>query len=164
MIFFYAYVNADKDTNIDIKFIPKNCMGTFIDSANHTTGFEMLLDMCQSGDIVRLPSLKMLGSSLNDVTEKIEKLKQKRIVLETGDFGLINTAFAKYVIDSIQEIRKEETEITHVGRPKIVKPDNYDEVVNRYRRKEIKSVEAAQQLGVARSTFMRWLREEAENV
>lgn len=49
----------------------------------------------------------------------------------------------------------------YLGRPVIAKPDNYDEVMVRWKAKEISSVEARKLLGgVKKNTFYRWVKEE----
>ena len=161
MIYFYVYVNAN-DLNVDMRFIPRNCKGTFIDSANHNTGFETLMETCHPGDIIRTPSVSKLGKDAKDTFRKIKVLSEKHITLETADFGLINTSAANYLFSQFQYIQKRDAEPGHAGRPKKAKPENYQDVLSSYFRKEINSSDAAAELGVARSTFMRWVKEETK--
>lgn len=46
----------------------------------------------------------------------------------------------------------------HMGRPKYVLPDNFNEVVIRYNNKEITNVEAANLLNMKRGTFLKYAK------
>ena len=45
------------------------------------------------------------------------------------------------------------------GRPKVEKPNNWDEVIKRWEAGEIKAVEAMEELGLKKATFYRKLKE-----
>ena len=45
------------------------------------------------------------------------------------------------------------------GRPKSVLPPNTDDILDKYKNKELSNIEAANQLGVSRGTFFRLLKE-----
>ena len=44
------------------------------------------------------------------------------------------------------------------GRPKVKLPDNKDEIIDKYKRKEITNKEASKILGISRGTFFRILK------
>lgn len=44
----------------------------------------------------------------------------------------------------------------HLGRPKFVLPDNFEEIVNKYKAKEITNINAAKLLNMNRSTFLKY--------
>ena len=46
----------------------------------------------------------------------------------------------------------------HMGRPKYVLPDNFNEVANKYLNKELTSNEAAESLSMAKSTFLKYVK------
>ena len=46
-----------------------------------------------------------------------------------------------------------------MGRPRYVLPDNFNEVANLYINREITSNEAAQKLNMARSTFLKYVKQ-----
>lgn len=48
----------------------------------------------------------------------------------------------------------------HLGRPKAVKPDNWEEVTQRWRAGEITAVEAMKQTGLKRGTFYAFVKQE----
>ena len=48
----------------------------------------------------------------------------------------------------------------HLGRPKVVKPDNWEEVTQRWRAGEITATEAMRQTGLKRGTFYAFAKQE----
>ena len=44
----------------------------------------------------------------------------------------------------------------HLGRPKMILPDNFEEIVCKYKRKELTNVEAAKFLKMSRGTFLKY--------
>ena len=46
------------------------------------------------------------------------------------------------------------------GRKKLVRPENYNSIKVMYQKKELSARQAAKELGIGHSTFLRWLREE----
>ncbi|NMA05030.1 MAG: recombinase family protein [Acholeplasmataceae bacterium] len=46
----------------------------------------------------------------------------------------------------------------HMGRPKYVLPDNFNEVANKYLNKELTSNEAAESLSMTKSTFLKYVK------
>ena len=46
-----------------------------------------------------------------------------------------------------------------VGRPKLVKPSNFDEVFNKWINKEITAKEAQKQLNISNASFYRWVKQ-----
>ena len=46
----------------------------------------------------------------------------------------------------------------HLGRPRMVLPDNFNDMVKKYRNKEITNYEAAKKLNMSRGTFLKYAK------
>ena len=49
-----------------------------------------------------------------------------------------------------------------MGRPRLILPDNFNEIVVKYYNKEITNIDAAKQLNMARTTFLKYAKEYKE--
>ena len=47
----------------------------------------------------------------------------------------------------------------HLGRPKLIKPENWNEVYKAWKENEITARQAMRQLGVSKNIFYKWIKE-----
>ena len=123
-----------------------------------------LRDLSDKG--VRVMILE-IPTTLQDVSKMYNSLA--RMILETINNMLIElyAALAQAEIEKKEKRQKEGIEAKKArgewesyGRPRIQKPENWDEVIERWRRGEITAVEAQKQLGLKKTTFYRLKKKE----
>lgn len=129
-------------------------------------------------------SLDRLSRNKTDIKNELQYFKDNNIRLKVIDlpttmmdlpegqewvFDMVNNILIE-VLGTIAEqeretIRKRQREGIdaakakgkHLGRPQAVKPDNWDEVISKWRSKDITALEAYKILGVSKSVFYRWV-------
>ena len=142
----------------------------------------------RKGDTLYVVSLDRLSRNKKNITSEIKWFQEKGIDLRILDLPTTMADFPEeqkwikeMIINILIEVLgsfAEQERITirkrqqagieaakkkgkYLGRPVIAKPDNYDEVMVRWKAKEISSVEARKLLGgVKKNTFYRWVKEE----
>lgn len=140
--------------------------------------------MLRSGDTLVVKSLDRLSRNKTDIKNELQYFKDNNIRLKVIDlpttmmdlpegqewvFDMVNNILIE-VLGTIAEqeretIRKRQREGIdaakakgkHLGRPQAVKPDNWDEVISKWRSKDITALEAYKILGVSKSVFYRWV-------
>lgn len=139
--------------------------------------------MLRSGDTLIVKSLDRLSRNKNDIKNELKYFKDNNIRLKVIDlpttmmdlpvgqewvFDMVNNILIE-VLGTIAEqerqtIRKRQREGIdaakakgkHLGRPKAVKPANWDEVVSEWKNSKITARQAYTMLGVSKSVFYRW--------
>lgn len=142
--------------------------------------------MLRSGDTLVIKSLDRLSRNKTDIKNELQYFKDNNIRLKVIDlpttmmdlpkgqewvFEMVNNILIE-VLGTIAEqeretIRKRQREGIdaakakgkHLGRPSAVKPDNYNEILARWRAKEITARCAMKLLGVSKSVFYRWAQQ-----
>ncbi len=142
--------------------------------------------MLRNGDTLVIKSLDRLSRNKADIRNELQYFKDNNIRLKVIDlpttmmdlpkgqewvFDMVNNILIE-VLGTIAEqeritIRSRQREGIdaarkngkHLGRPKTVKPDNWDEVYNQWKSKNITAREAMKQLGVSKNIFYRWILE-----
>ena len=136
--------------------------------------------LLRSGDTLVVKSLDRLSRSKADIKNELQYFKDNGIRLKVLDLPTTMIDYPvgqEWVLDMINNIlvevlssiAQQERETIHqrqaegiaaarakgkhLGRPKAVKPDNWDAVIARWRAGEITAVEAMRQTGVKRGTF-----------
>lgn len=140
----------------------------------------------RSGDTLYVVSLDRLSRNKLDILSEVRWFREKEIDLKILDLPttmvdfppeqawikeMINNILME-VLGSISEqerltIRKRQREGIdaakkrgqHMGRPAILKPDNYEEVITQWKNGKITAVSAMKMLGVKRNTFYRWVKD-----
>ncbi len=145
------------------------------------TGYQALKNtLLRNGDTLVIKSLDRLSRNKNDIRNELQYFKDNGIRLKVIDlpttmldlpdgqnwvFEMVNNILIE-VLGTIAEqerltIRKRQREGIdtaklngkHLGRPKIRKPDNWQEVFNLWQQKRITATTAMAQLGLKRSAF-----------
>ncbi len=148
-------------------------------------GYQALKNaMLRSGDTLVVKSLDRLSRNKADIKNELQYFKDNNIRLKVIDlpttmmdlpegqewvFEMVNNILIE-VLGTIAEqeresIRKRQREGIdaakikgkHLGRPKAVKPSDWDEVVEKWKRKEITARQAYTTLGVSKSSFYRMI-------
>lgn len=147
--------------------------------------YRRLVGKLRAGDLLVVPSIDRLGRNYEEILSQWRMLTKERnvdiVVLDmplldtrkenkdlTGVFiGDLVLQILSYVAQcerekihqrQIEGIRAAHMRGVKFGRPRIKKPENFNEVAMRWRNKEISSRAAAAQLGVAQQTFLRWAK------
>jgi DNA invertase Pin-like site-specific DNA recombinase len=168
-------LEALKSKNIDKWFIEKV-------SAKDTNRPELkaMIEFARQGDTVYIHSFDRLARSTRDLLDIVEKMQAKGINLvsnkesidtstATGELMLTMIgAIAQFERANLLERQKEGIAIAKAegkfkGRKEIGYPDNWKEIYNQWKVREIKGNEAMEQLGLKRNTFYKLVKEyEAE--
>lgn len=148
-------------------------------------GYHCLLRTIQEGDVLIIPSIERLGATYDEVIAQWQLLTRTRGVrVVVLDIPLLDTRitssqikddfiaelalqFLAYVAtrerESIRQRQREgilaaKERGVRFGRPPKPIPPQFDALLAQWKNKGISSRKAAQQLGVAQETFLRWAR------
>lgn len=144
-------------------------------------GYQALKNtILRNGDTLIIKSLDRLSRNKADIKKELQYYKDNNIRLKIIDlpttmtelpegqewvFDMVNNilievlgAIAEQERETIRKRQREGIDAAkakgkHLGRPKFVKPDNWNEVLLRWRKKEITARQAQKELGVSKSTF-----------
>lgn len=151
------------------------------------TGYQALkTTMLRSGDTLIVKSLDRLSRNKSDIKNELQYFKDNNIRLKVIDlpttmmdlpkgqewvFEMVNNILIE-VLGTIAEqerqtIRQRQREGIdaakakgkHLGRPKLVLPDNWDEVFSLWKEKKLTARQAMKMLGVSKNIFYRWVKE-----
>ncbi len=147
------------------------------------TNYKLLKSSLRKGDLLIVKSIDRLGRNYDmiinewkDITKVIEAdifvIDFPLLDTRTDDKNLVGKFISDIVLQVLsfvaqnerENIRKRQAEGikiakakgVHMGRPKYKLPDNFEEVVNMFHRKEITNVNAAKLLNMARGTFLKY--------
>ena len=145
--------------------------------------YQRLLRLMAEGDVLVVTSIDRLGRNYKEILEQWQDLTRVRgvdiVVLDmplASDRDLTGTLIADIVLQLLSYVAQVERENIRqrqaegiaaarargmrFGRPPIARPEAYRGIRQRVSRGELTHVRAAQELGVSRSTFEKWLRED----
>lgn len=152
--------------------------------------YQALKQCLRKGDLLYIHSLDRLGRNRQAVNEEWRELtKEIGVDIKVLDMSLLDTTLYKDTLGSFvsdlalqiigynaekeyEDIKKSQREGIEAakkygtktgrpfGRPKVKKPDNFDEVVNRWKNKEITAVAAMKELGLSKPTFYKMIKED----
>jgi DNA invertase Pin-like site-specific DNA recombinase len=172
-------VKALKGTGI----APKNI---FVDNPGEKEKFHLLKDSMSQGDVLVVNNLSQLGYTYNEILKTwVALTKEHDAHIRVLDMDLLDTTIKRkglpesfvsdlflQVITFISEqerayIKRKQAEGMalakergkHLGRPSIPKPENFNEMYDRWRSGEISAIEAMILMGLKRSTFERFVKE-----
>ena len=134
-----------------------------------------VLSFVREGDTLIIHSFDRLARSTIDLLNITEELRKKGVGLvslkesidTTGASGkLILTIFAGLAEFERATIRERQREGIasakkrgqHLGRPKVLKPSNWEQVVTKWKAKEITATAARKELKLTKATFYRLLK------
>ena len=149
------------------------------------TNYQRLIKKIKKDDLLIIKSIDRLGRNYTMIMEEWQKITKKiganilvldMPILDTRQHpeNLIGRFIADIVLQllsfvaeneriNIKERQKEGIRIAKekgvkFGRPKVKLPNNKDEIIEKYKRKEITNKEASKILGISRGTFFRILK------
>jgi DNA invertase Pin-like site-specific DNA recombinase len=145
------------------------------------TGYQALKNtLLRSGDILVIKSLDRLSRNKSDIKNELQYFKDNNIRLKVIDlpttmmelppgqdwiFDMVNNilievlgTIAEHERQTIRERQREGIDAAklkgkHLGRPRFVKPDNWDEVIQRWKAGKITARQAQKELGVSKTSF-----------
>lgn len=154
------------------------------------TGYNALKNaILRAGDTLVIKSLDRLSRSKTDIKNELKYFKDNNIRLKVADLPTTMIDLAdeqSWVIDMVNNIMIEvlssiaeqeyytihqrqsegiaaaKAKGKHLGRPKLIKPDNWDSVISEYKENRITAKEAMTRLNLKRSSFYKLLKSENE--
>jgi DNA invertase Pin-like site-specific DNA recombinase len=166
-------VEALKSHSIDKWFIDK-ASGKNTDRPQ----FKLMLDYIREGDTVYIEDFSRLSRSVSDLLNIVNQLQDKRVGLvslkERIDsttpqgrlmltmIGAINEFERANILERQAEgIALAKQKGVYKGRKRIAKPENWQDVYARWKRREITGMQAMQELDLKRNTFYNFVRLES---
>ena len=150
--------------------------------------YKAMVDGLREGDTVIISSIDRLGRNYDSIMEQWRIItKEIGAHIKVLDMPLLDTAIAPESLDSRfiadlvlqilsyvankerENIRKRQADGIalakskgkHIGRPKAIKPDNWNEVYAEWKAERITAVKAMELLGLKPNTFYKFVSEEA---
>lgn len=147
--------------------------------------YQRMLRRLKTGDVLYVKSIDRLGRNYDEIIEQWRRITKEKgadiVVLDMPlldtrrDKDLLGTFIADLVLQVLsftaqnerENIRQRQAEGiaaamekgVKFGRPKIPKPENFNEIYAQWRSKKINSRQSAYFLGVSQYTFLRWTKE-----
>lgn len=163
---------------------PVICTGgvfTECGSNPNQSAFRCLLKVLKPGDSLVIPSLSVFGSSLQQICGKWNEVERKDVTIRILDFpeGITELdttglgSLFNYTSEAIQTQLRMNQQVgyeqakkagKHMGRKPMQIPKDFETLQRQYRSGEISAREAAIQLNVSVTTFLRWSRNDESNV
>jgi len=167
-------VEALKKHDIDKWFIEKV-------SAKDTKRpqFQLMLDYVREGDTIYIHDFSRLARSTKDLLDTIEKLKIRKVHLSSNkdkfDTSTANGMLMLTMLSAIYEFERAnmlerqregialaKQKGIYKGRKKIKYPENWNEVYNKYKTRELTANKAMEQMNLKRNTFYNLVKEYEE--
>lgn len=149
-------------------------------------GYQRLLRKLKTGDTIVIKSIDRLGRNYDEILEQWRFLtKQKQVDIIVLDMPLLNTkqgkdltgvVIADIVLQLLSYVAQTEREFNRqrqaegiaaaksrgvqFGRRRIDRPEMYPEIKKAWEAGELTAGQAADALGVSRTTFFKWVRSE----
>lgn len=149
-------------------------------------GYQRLLRKLKTGDTIVIKSIDRLGRNYDEILEQWRLLtKQKQVDIIVLDMPLLNTkqgkdltgvVIADIVMQLLSYVAQTEREFlqqrqaegiaaaksrgVQFGRRRIDRPEMYPEIKKAWEAGELTAGQAADALGVSRTTFFKWVRSE----
>lgn len=154
-------------------------------------GYQALKNtLLRSGDTLYIKSLDRLARNKKDIKDELQYFKDNNIRVRVIDlpttmmdlpkgqewvFDMVNNILIE-VLGTIAEQERLTTRTRqreginaarnkgkHLGRPRIVKPDNWDEVYKAWKSGQITAREAMRLLGVGKNVFYKWVSQRIQH-
>lgn len=153
------------------------CQGQiFLDQAGDekTPAFQELLETLNEGDSVTIPSMSCLGSSLSQMSARWQLLTDRDVDVSVLDFPELKTRdgyFSRimgYLLGTEREMRRQKQTLgiararttgVRLGRKPKEIPEEFEEIRQQYMAGRFSARQAAAELDVSHTTFLRWCRQ-----
>ena len=147
--------------------------------------YQIMKEKLKKNDLLIIKSIDRLGRNYDMIIKEWSNLtKDIECDIVVIDFPLLDTRVdnenlvGKFISDIVlqvlsfvaqnerENIRQRQAEGIkiakekgiHLGRPRMVLPDNFNDMVKKYRNKEITNYEAAKKLNMSRGTFLKYAK------
>ena len=151
--------------------------------------YQIMKKKLRQNDLLIIKSIDRLGRNYEMIIKEWQELtKEINCDIVVIDFPLLDTRVdaenlvGKFISDIVlqvlsfvaqnerENIRQRQAEGIriakekgiHMGRPRLILPDNFNDIVVKYYNKEITNTDAAKQLNMARTTFLKYAKEYKE--
>ena len=151
--------------------------------------YQRLLRRLRKGDVLVIKSIDRLGRNYAEILAQWRALTQERgVAIVVLDMPLLDTRNARgdltgtFIADVVlqllsyvaqverENIRQRQAEGiaaarergARFGRPRIERPEHYEEVKGEFCQHKITAAQAGEKLGVCRATFEKWLRHDRD--
>jgi len=151
-------------------------------------GYKRLLRQMREGDTLVIKSIDRLGRNYEEILEQWRYLtKKKKVAIVVLDMPLLDTRqgrdltgtlIADIVLQLLSYVAQTEREFIRqrqaegieaakargvkFGRSAMEKPENYPVFIQMWMEQKISARQAARELGVSHTTFLKWAKEEKE--
>ena len=149
--------------------------------------YQRMLNAVRRGDLIIIPSIDRLGRNYTEIQEQWRYIiNELGADIQVLDMPLLDTRTEKDSIDSrfvadlvlqilsyvaakerenirarqAQGIANAKAKGVPIGRPKAIRPENWDEIYQKWVNKEITAVAAMKVLGLKTNTFYKFVKEE----
>ena len=149
--------------------------------------YQRMLNAVRRGDLIIIPSIDRLGRNYTEIQEQWRHIiNELGADIQVLDMPLLDTRTEKDSIDSrfvadlvlqilsyvaakerenirarqAQGIANAKAKGVPIGRPKAIRPENWDEIYQKWVNKEITAVAAMKVLGLKTNTFYKFVKEE----
>jgi DNA invertase Pin-like site-specific DNA recombinase len=168
-------VEALKGHGIDKWFVEKVSA-----KDTHRPQLQALLEYAREGDTVYIHDLSRLARSAKDLLELVERLEHKGILLHSNKENIDTStatgklmltmigAFAEFERQNLLERQREGIALArekgaYKGRKKISYPKNWQAIYDKWKHRELTSIEARKQLKLKTTTFYKLVAEWEHN-
>lgn len=147
-------------------------------------GYRTLVEKLKEGDTLVIKSIDRLGRNYDEILEQWRFLtKEKRVWITVLDMPMLDTGAERDLLsrliseimlqvlsyvaqqewDFIRQRQKEGIEAARLrgvqfGQKAMPVPENFEEILKKWKDGEISATTAGKYLGVARNTFLKWAR------
>lgn len=176
----HIYAKTSEDiTSFDdiVDIVAENKEEIFISIENKRSFRELenVKKQCGTDDIVVISSLASLGMNHNQIMEQLSWFIRNSVALviceitSTYEFGIaqpMNQAVLSTLLQSMKNSNRNVTAVSFkkssVGRNKVEFPDNWDELYEKWTKKQITSKKFIEEAGLKKATFYNLLTEYRE--
>lgn len=140
--------------------------------------FCAMMDYVREGDTIYVEDLSRLSRSLTDLLQTVKALQEKHVELVSLKESIdTTTAAGRLMLTMIGAINQFERENllerqaegiacakakgVYKGRKRIEKPDNWQDVYSKWKRREITGAQAMKETGLKRNTFYSFIKQES---
>ncbi len=129
-----------------------------------------MMDYVREGDTLVVESISRLGRSTKDLLKTVDKLQKKGVQLKSLKESIDTTTpqgrFVLTIFTALSELERETTRQRqregidaaqrrgkHMGRPKLIKPENFDNLYALVQSGQMKATDAFREMGISKTSF-----------
>ncbi|RGB65540.1 MULTISPECIES: hypothetical protein [unclassified Amedibacterium] len=176
MNYFYAYIPDHKQQDAILQSVHLSEKQVYIDENREDKNWKDLLSKIKKEDTVFIPSIEMLSFDEEELKNKLETVKNRKIQLTCLDKKTIDATLLLELIEFLNFSRRNKArELQRVGiekalekkykgegrfgRPRVVRPDDFEYQLDRIFNKELTHESYREELGMKRSTYYKLVHE-----